>query len=164
VVECSWARLDDVPFSKIASPHERLLPYLIATNPVNYGRPWRLNCVEALAAAFYITGFDAYAERLLSAFGWAESFYEVNRPYFERYRKCSSAAEVSDAQDKIIDELDKRWTKAREEQGGDDNDQDLLVANLNHNLTNSLFHKLESDIESEVDESPPSSPTSDAKE
>lgn len=24
VVECSWARLDDVPFTKIASPHERL--------------------------------------------------------------------------------------------------------------------------------------------
>jgi len=28
VVECSWARLDDVPFSKIASPHERLRAYL----------------------------------------------------------------------------------------------------------------------------------------
>ena len=55
------------------------MPYLLATNPTNYGKPWRLNCVEALAAAFYITGFDAYAERLLSAFGWAESFYEVNR-------------------------------------------------------------------------------------
>lgn len=24
VVECSWARLDDVPFSKIRSPHERI--------------------------------------------------------------------------------------------------------------------------------------------
>ena len=24
VVECSWARLDDVPFGKISSPHERL--------------------------------------------------------------------------------------------------------------------------------------------
>lgn len=24
VVECSWARLEDVPFGKIASPHERL--------------------------------------------------------------------------------------------------------------------------------------------
>ena len=29
VVECSWARLDDVPFAKIASPHERLRQYLI---------------------------------------------------------------------------------------------------------------------------------------
>ena len=102
VVECSWARLDDVPFSKIASPHERLrtylanfaadifkshiffknnnlVPYLLATNPTNYGKPWRLNCVEALAATFYITGFDSYAEKLLGNFGWGASFYKVNR-------------------------------------------------------------------------------------
>ncbi|KAK0463560.1 uncharacterized protein EV420DRAFT_1518894 [Desarmillaria tabescens] len=52
VVECSWARLDD---------------------------PWRLNCVEALAAAFYITGFDSYAEKLLSGFGWGGSFWSVNK-------------------------------------------------------------------------------------
>ena len=55
------------------------MPYLVATNPVNYGKPWRLNCVEALAAAFYIAGFDAYAERLLSGFGWGHAFWEVNR-------------------------------------------------------------------------------------
>ena len=59
--------------------HRPPVPYLIATNPVNYGKPWRLNCVEALAAAFYITGFDSFAERLLSCFGWGHSFWEVNK-------------------------------------------------------------------------------------
>ncbi|KAJ7880003.1 hypothetical protein B0H14DRAFT_2708217 [Mycena olivaceomarginata] len=113
VVECSWARLDDVPFGKIASPHERLLPYLLATNPTNYGKPWRLNCVEALAAAFYIAGFDAYAERLLSGFGWGGSFWKVNRTFLERYKTCGSAEEVSAMQERIMDELEQSWEDSR---------------------------------------------------
>lgn len=76
VVEASWARLDEIPWGRIKGPHERLreftfrrgelttVPFLIATNPVNYGKPWRLNCVEALAAGFYITGHPDWAEAL----------------------------------------------------------------------------------------------------
>src|ERR1700733_13724580 len=55
------------------------VPYLLATNPTNYGKPLRLNCVEALAAAFYITGFDSYANKLLSGFGWGSAFWKVNQ-------------------------------------------------------------------------------------
>ncbi|KAJ6581684.1 hypothetical protein B0H19DRAFT_1207535 [Mycena capillaripes] len=128
VVECSWARLDDVPFGKIASPHERLLPYLLATNPTNYGKPWRLNCVEALAAAFYITGFDAYADKLLSGFGWGGSFWKVNRTFLERYKTCSTAEEVSAMQERIMDDLEKSWEDSRRDKG----ESYLLVANPNH--------------------------------
>ncbi|KAF8492138.1 hypothetical protein JB92DRAFT_3004342 [Gautieria morchelliformis] len=144
VVECSWARLNDVPFSKIRSPHERLLPYLIATNPVNYGKPWRLNCVEALAAAFYITGFDRHAEQLLEKFSWGHSFWEVNQQLIERYRTCSTAAQVVEMQEQIISDAEADYTesrrKAREEEGGD-----LLVANPNHAGRSSFYPEADSE-------------------
>lgn len=112
------------------------VPYLIATNPTNYGKPWRLNCVEALAASFYLTGFDSYGERLLQDFGWGGSFWKVNRcvtlnqycsprsevlllrrPFIERYRTCNTAEEVSQMQETIMEELEKSYEESRQQRG-----------------------------------------------
>ncbi|KAJ2725332.1 ribosome biogenesis protein tsr3 [Coemansia sp. Benny D115] len=88
MIDCSWARLDEVPFAKIKAHHNRLLPYLVAANPVNYGKPWRLNCVEALAAAFYVVGWDEIGDKLMGKFKWGHGFKEMNAVLFKRYAAC----------------------------------------------------------------------------
>ncbi|KAF9788448.1 DUF367-domain-containing protein [Thelephora terrestris] len=129
VVECSWARLDEVPFGKISSPHERILPYLLATNPVNYGKPWKLNCVEALAAAFYITGHEDYGRRLLQDFGWGDSFWKVNLHFLDKYRNCKDAKDVEKIQTEIMVQLEQDYKQAREKEDGED---EWGLSNPNH--------------------------------
>ncbi|KAG0339928.1 ribosome biogenesis protein tsr3, partial [Podila humilis] len=131
VVDCSWAKLGDVPFKKLRAGHDRLLPYLIATNPVNYGKPWKLNCVEALAACFYITGFDEYGDELLSKFKWGHAFRKVNGELLTMYSKCTDSASVIAVQNEYIAMIEKEHNDRHE---GEHSDDDLMVRNTNHSL------------------------------
>ncbi|KAI8143297.1 hypothetical protein BJV82DRAFT_612216 [Fennellomyces sp. T-0311] len=130
VVDCSWARIDEVPFSKIRGPTDRLLPYLVATNPVNYGKPWKLNCAEALAAIFYITGFPEHGDALMGKFKWGHAFAKVNGPLLEKYAQCTDSADVVRVQNEYLEEIELEEQKRREEEDELDDDP-LLFRNTN---------------------------------
>ncbi|KAF7561998.1 hypothetical protein G7046_g2162 [Stylonectria norvegica] len=118
VVECSWARTEEVQWNKVGGKCERLLPYLVAANSVNYGKPWRLNCVEALAAAFAICGHFDWAQQILAPFSYGESFMEINSSILKRYAACTDAADVKKTEAEWMEQLEKEYAESREE--GDD--------------------------------------------
>ncbi|PVH92658.1 DUF367-domain-containing protein [Periconia macrospinosa] len=122
VVEASWNRIDEVPFGKIGGKCERLLPYLVAANPTNYGKPWRLNCVEALAATYYICGHPDWAEDILASFSYGEAFLDINAALLKRYSNCENEEQIKKAEEKWMAKLEKEYNDSREEkeEGGDD--------------------------------------------
>ncbi|XP_057970917.1 uncharacterized protein LOC131159772 [Malania oleifera] len=104
VVDCSWARLGDVPFVKLRCTAPRLLPWLVAANPVNYGRPCQLSCVEALSAALLICGEEETANLLLGKFKWGHAFLSLNRELLKAYSECKSSADIISVQNSWLSE------------------------------------------------------------
>ena len=94
VIDCSWARLAEIPFSQMRAGHHRLLPFLVAANTVNYGRPSKLSCAEAAAATLYICGKVEAAIAIMREFGWGMEFIRLNKELLELYRTAKDADDV----------------------------------------------------------------------
>jgi pre-rRNA-processing protein TSR3 len=105
VVDCSWKQIDHTDVTQLRARHHKLLPYLVAGNTVNYGKPWRLNCAEALAACLAIFGMWEAAEELMNQFKWGHSFLELNAELLDKYSKCGSAEEMTQIQNETLEEL-----------------------------------------------------------
>ena len=102
-INCSWNRLDEIPFDKMGKPrNQRILPYLLAANSVNYGKPYKMNTAEAMAASLYILGFKLDAEKLLSSFSSGEEFIRLNFDALEAYSNCRDGLEVKERSDCFI--------------------------------------------------------------
>lgn len=107
VIDCSWNRLSEIPFRQMNSGHHRLLPFLVAANPVNYGRPSKLSCAEAAAATLYICRRKDAAKCLMDEFSWGEEFLKINFDLLELYSKQEDAEGVVQAQNIWLKEVEK---------------------------------------------------------
>lgn len=116
VIDCSWARIDDTPFDRMKSPHPRLLPFLIAANPINYGKPCRLSCVEAVAATLYIVGLKKEARWYMSKFSWGHAFIELNEELLEAYSNCKNREEILTVQNAWIEKSQKEREESRKQE------------------------------------------------
>ncbi len=101
VLDLSWKNIESIPRLK-RGVEERALPYLLAANPVNWGRPMRLSSVEAVAAALYIMGFKDQAKETLSKFSWGEQFLKLNQEPLDRYSSVETSAEVVQIQSEYV--------------------------------------------------------------
>jgi len=104
VIDGSWNQIDSIRWSfDRGSP--RALPFLVAANPVNYGRPTKLNCAEALAAALWILDEVKQARGILAKFKYGREFIDINFERLEAYRGCSDSTEIIKVQKVFLDEL-----------------------------------------------------------
>ena len=101
-LDCSWAHAEEV-FERL-SLNQRALPFLVAANPVNYGKPFKLSTVEALAAGLVILGEKSQAELILSKFNWGHVFLELNREPLSEYAAARDSAEVVRIQNEYMSE------------------------------------------------------------
>jgi pre-rRNA-processing protein TSR3 len=103
LIDCSWARLKDIPFKQMTSGHHRLLPFMVAANTVNYGRPFKLTCAEAAAATLYICGKADAAKVVMDEFSWGEEFLSLNKQVLDIYASCDDSTDVVKKQNEWLE-------------------------------------------------------------
>jgi len=99
ILDVSWKR---GTFPAVPQATARALPYLLAANPVNYGKPFVLSSVEALAAALTIFGRKDEASTILAKFTWGNQFLALNQEPLHAYAGAEDSAAVVAAQSEFI--------------------------------------------------------------
>ena len=108
VIDCSWAKFNELNLN-LSKIETRALPFMVAVNPVNFGKPFKLTCAEAFAACLFLGGFEKEAKFIMNHFKWGENFFNINQELFDKYKNVSSQEELKHIQDKYInDELENK--------------------------------------------------------
>ena len=106
VFDCSWSKIDTFEDTlRKLKRKKRALPYLIASNPTNYGKPFILSSAEALAAALFIFGEPEQSQYILSKFKWGNEFLRLNEERLLAYSEAKDSKEVVEMQKRFMDKL-----------------------------------------------------------
>lgn len=100
-LDCSWNKSDTI--LKGNKKTSRALPYLVAANPVNYGKPTKLCTSEAIAGALYILGRKKHAEKIMQAtYNWGSNFLDLNQDLLEAYSAQKTREDLLEVQQKFL--------------------------------------------------------------
>ncbi len=104
-LDCSWAHIEEsvAQVMRRTRLQPRMLPLLLAANPVNWGKPGRLTTAEALATVLYLIGRVKQARDVLGAFRWGERFFELNKEPLDAYAQAQTSAELVELQFEFFD-------------------------------------------------------------
>lgn len=103
-LDCSWAHAEEAFPVLLGSTRSRALPFLVAANPVNYGKPFVLSTAEAIGAALAIVGETRQARDVLSAVPFGELFLTLNKNPLEDYAQCATSSDIVAAQALYLDD------------------------------------------------------------
>ena len=103
VMDLTWTNIDEFPRPK--GTNDRALPYMLASNPINWGRPMELNSAEAVMASLFILGEREQVETFLGRFNWAPEFMRLNGELLEEYSSAKDSTEVVRIQNEYIDSI-----------------------------------------------------------
>ena len=132
VIDCSWAKFEEMHLD-LHKIETRSLPFMVAVNPVNFGKPFKLSCSEAFAACLFLGGFEKEARFIMDHFKWGEHFFKVNEELFNKYKGIKSQDELKQIQEKYINDELERKQKRKEGDGFDDINEDIKENDNNSN-------------------------------
>ena len=131
VIDCSWAKFEEMHLD-LHKIETRSLPFMVAVNPVNFGKPFKLSCSEAFAACLFLGGFEKEARFIMDHFKWGEHFFKVNEELFNKYKGIKSQDELKQIQEKYINDELERKQKRKEGDGFDDINEDIKDSDNNN--------------------------------
>jgi len=100
-LDCSWKNAEKI-FSVTKTERQRRLPFLLAANPVNYAKPFKLTTLEAFTASLYILGFKKDAEKILGIYSWGEGFLKLNKKLLDEYGKAKNSEEIMEIEKEFL--------------------------------------------------------------